>query len=156
MSDVSRARHIARPVDEVWAALADFGAIARWAADVDHSCLRTDQQGGVGTARRVQVGRLALVERVSTWDTGPPHTLAYDIEGLPAALGAVSNCWVLERVGSGTTVTVTAGVEGGPRPPLKVAARVGAARLAKANDAMLQGLDDYLAERTTVRTEATA
>ena len=156
MSDATRERHIARPVDEVWAALADFGAIARWAADVDHSCLMSDQQTGVGTARRVQVGRLALVERVTTWEPDLPCTLAYDIEGLPAALGTVSNRWVLERVGSGTTARVTASVEGGPRPPLKVAARVGAGRLAKANEAMLQGLDRYLAGRPATRTGATA
>ena len=143
MTDASRQRHIGRPVDEVWAALADFGAIARWAPDVDHSCLLTDQRSGVGTARRVQVGRITLVERVTAWDPDPLGTLAYDIEGLPAALGRVSNRWELHAVASGTAVTLTTRVEGSSRP-LKVVARVAAARMAKASESMLEGLDHDL------------
>ncbi len=143
MSEASAHRHIARPVDEVWVALADFAAIARWAPDVDHSCLLTEQHAGVGTARRVQVGRMVLVERVITWEPDPPSTLAYEIEGLPVALGRVSNEWSLHQVGDGTSATLTTRVEGSSRP-LKVVARVASNRMAKASASMLAGLDRYL------------
>lgn len=148
MTDATRERYIARPVHEVWAALADFGSIARWASDVDHSCLLTEQHVGVGTARRVQVGRITLVERVTAWEPDPPSTLAYEIEGLPAALGRVSNRWSLEPTGDGTTATLTTRVEGSSRP-LKVIARVAAARMAKASGSMLAGLDRHLTETRT-------
>ncbi len=151
MTDATRERHIARPVDEVWAALADFGSIARWAPDVDHSCLLTEQHAGVGPARRVQVGRITLVERITAWEPEPPCTLAYEIEGLPAALGRVSNRWSLEPAGDGTRATLTSRVEGSSQP-LRVLARVAAARLAKVSESMLAGLDRYV----TTRTEATA
>jgi uncharacterized protein YndB with AHSA1/START domain len=143
MTEASQQRHIARPVDEVWDALADFGAISRWSPDADHSCLLTDQRSGVGTTRRVQVGRMTLVERVTTWDPDPPCALAYEIEGLPAALGRVSNRWVLDPIGTGTTATLTTRVEGSSRP-LKVVARVAAARMARASASMLAGLDHSL------------
>ena len=54
-----------------------------WADNVDHSCILTSGADGtpIGTARRVQVKRDTLVERITEFD--PPHVLAYDIEGLP-------------------------------------------------------------------------
>jgi uncharacterized protein YndB with AHSA1/START domain len=152
VTEASRQRHIARPVEEVWAALGEFGAIARWASDVDHSCLLTHQQTGVGTTRRVQIGRMTLVERVTTWEPDPPScTLGYDLEGLPRALGDVSTTWSLERVGSGTTATMTTRIDAGPRPPQKLVARIGAVRMGKAAESMLEGLAQYV-----TRTEATA
>lgn len=150
MTEAARERHIPRPIDQVWAALGDFDAIARWAPDVDHSCLMTDQQTGVGTARRVQVGRMTLVERVTAWEGQPTYSLTYDIDGLPPALGRVANRWSLAQVGSGTTATLTARVEGGPRPPQQVVARIAAARLAKANESMLAGLDRFITTSTEV------
>ena len=152
MSDATRERRIARSIEQVWSVLADFGSIARWAPDVDHSCLLTEQPTGVDTARRVQVGRMTLVERVITWEPGPPGVLAYEIEGLPAALGRVSNRWSLEAAGDGGTVaTLNTRVEGSSRP-LRVVARVAAARMAKASESMLAGLERYV----TTRSEATA
>jgi len=46
----------------VWAVLADFGALSSWVDGVDHSCLleHTGDGIGVGTTRRVQVGRITL------------------------------------------------------------------------------------------------
>ena len=75
MADVSDEITINSPPDVVWAALADFGAISAWAPNVDHSCLTTEQDQGVGSVRRVQVGRNALLERVVEWNEG--QSLAY-------------------------------------------------------------------------------
>ena len=83
VADISRSRTITAEPQAIWDVLADFGALSSWADGVDHSCvLNHGPDGGpLGTTRRVQVGRNALVERITEFD--PPATLAYDIEGLP-------------------------------------------------------------------------
>ena len=45
--------------------LADFGVFSASALDVDHSCLLTDQAGGVGAVRRIQTGRATVGEAAS-------------------------------------------------------------------------------------------
>ena len=110
MTEVVRSRRIGAGADDVWAVLADFGAIARWAGDVDHACLMSDQTEGVGATRRVQTGRTTLVERVIDW--AAPSTLAYEITGLPPVVRSVVNRWTIEpadddSVTAQPTVTVT-------------------------------------------------
>ena len=98
----------------IWEVLADFGALSAWADNVDHSCLLSPhvQPVGVGTTRRVQVGRNALVERITAFD--PPRTLAYDVEGFPRWL-RVNNRWTLSPSAGATTVTLRSTVRvGGP------------------------------------------
>lgn len=133
----SRTRTVAAPAEEVWALLADFGALARWVPEVDHSCL-LQGHGGLGTVRRVQVGRSTLLETVTAWS--PPGRLAYDISGLPPALRHVANEWDVRPAGAGTTVTVTSTVDAGPRPPQRLVARLVARRLAATSDRMIAGL----------------
>lgn len=95
MADIHRTRTIAAGAQEIWDVLADFGSISVWAPNADHSCILFTGPGGgpVGTARRVQVKRDALVERITVFE--PPHSLAYDIEGLPGRLRRVTNRWTL-------------------------------------------------------------
>ncbi len=141
MTDVVRSRTIARPPQEVWDALADFGAIASWAPRVDHSSLlRSGPDGAaVGAERRVQVGRSTLLERIVTSDE--PDALAYDIEGLPPVVKGARNAWRLVPDGAGSTaVTLTSTVDCGPRPPQKLVARLVGRRMAKESDSMLSGL----------------
>lgn len=130
----------------VWEVLADFGAIARWAPNVDHSCLTTAEQSGPGVARRVQVGRFGLLEHVVAWE--PEHTLAYQIEGLPSVIRSVSTAWSLDAVGDRTRVKVTTDVDAGPRPPQQVIARIAAKRLSQASQQMLAGLHSHLSARS--------
>ena len=120
--------------------LADFGAISAWAPSVDHSCLleHGDDVTALGTTRRVQVGRDTVVERIT--ENSPPGVLAYDIEGLPARLGRVSNRWGLAPSGTATLVTLTTTVQIG-RNPLAWAAEHAACRfLARTSDDLLAGL----------------
>ncbi len=145
MVEVAETISIARSPDQVWVALADFGAIGRWATNVDHSCLTTERHEGVGTTRRVQVGRTVLLERVVAWDPG--GRLAYRIEGLPPVVRSVTNTWRLDGAGSATTVTLTSAVDTGPRPPQQLIARVVGKGLAKASRQMLAGLKTHLEER---------
>lgn len=122
--------------------LADFGSISRWAPNVDHSCLMSDQTEGVGTVRRIQTGRNTVVERVVVWEPG--ERLGYSITGLPPVVSGVINTWVLAEQFSTTTVTLISEIAAGPKPPQKVAARGVARVMSKASDQMLQGLNAYL------------
>lgn len=143
MSETTRTAVVPADADAVWAVLGDFGAISKWAPNVDHSCLMSEQTEGVGAVRRVQVGRSSLVERVVEWTPG--LTLAYSIEGLPPVIRTVVNTWSLMEMVSGTRVSLTSRVHAGPRPPQQLIARIAAQRLARASETMLAGLKSHMA-----------
>ena len=140
MASISRTRTVPAPVETVWDVLADFGAISRWAPNVDHSCLLEHgaQASAVGTRRRVQVGRNTLVERITR--SAAPNELAYDIEGLPRRLGRVGNRWSLSSSSGGTTVTLTSTVQIGANPLAGVAEHAVCRFMANQSDRMLAGL----------------
>ena len=143
MTDISRSRTISAPPQAIWDVLADFGSLSSWADGIEHSCiLNHGPDGPVGTTRRVQVRRDALVESITQFD--PPTTLAYDIEGLPARLRRVFNRWTLRPAGEATVVTVTSTVEIGRGPLADLAERIVGRVMAKQSDAMLAGLNRRL------------
>ena len=145
MADIQRARTIATSVQEIWDVLADFGSISLWAGNVDHSCILFSGPDGrpVGTARRVQVKRDALVERITEFD--PPRALAYDIEGFPSRVRRLTNRWTLAASGAGSAVvTLTTTIELGHRPAEKLTERVLCRFMARQSDAMLAGLANRL------------
>jgi hypothetical protein len=145
VADIHRTRTIAARAQEIWDVLADFGSLSSWAPNAEHSCiLSSGPDGGpVGTARRVQLKRDALVERITEFD--PPRALAYDIEGLPRRLRRVTNRWTLAASAPGSTVvTLTSTVDIGPRPPQRLAERVLCRFLARQSDSMLAGLANRL------------
>ncbi len=140
MADISRSRTIAADAQAVWDVLADFGSVSSWAGNLDHSCiLRTGADGPVGTTRRVQAGRVALVERIVEFE--PVTNLTYDIEGLPARLGRCSGRWSLRSEPDGsTTVTLTTTVAIGSRRIHRPAERLIARLAARRSEVMLAGL----------------
>jgi len=140
---VHRSRHLPHDAEAVWSVLARFGEIRRWAPSVTHSVLTTEQTEGVGTARRVQVGRQALIETVTIWEPG--RTLAYTIEGLPPLVEGVTNRWDLGVDQAGTFVTLTSIIAPGSSPKGKAASRVLRLPLGRASDGMLDGLAAFLA-----------
>lgn len=142
MAEVVESLNIARSTADVWAVLADFGAISRWAPNVDHSCLTTITAGGVGSTRRIQTGRNALLETVTDWE--PERRLVYTISGLPAVIRSVTNTWQLDPDGDTTDVSLTSTVDAGSRPPQLLVARIVGRVLAKASREMLSGLDRQL------------
>lgn len=144
MADIHRTRIIAARIGDIWETLADFGSISSWAGNVDHSCILYSGPDGdaVGTTRRVQVKRDALVERITEFD--PPRALGYDIEGLPSRLRRVANRWTLEPAAADTLVTLTSTVEIGPRPTQRLAERLLCRFLARQSAAMLAGLANRL------------
>ena len=126
------------PPAAVWAVLADLGALADWAAFVDHVWLPDGGVVGLGARRRVQIGRRALLERVTTWE--PDRALAYDVE-LPAPfVGAARTTWRLSPERGATLVAVRSEVERGAHPLGLVVAHRAAARLAAAAEVVLVGL----------------
>jgi uncharacterized protein YndB with AHSA1/START domain len=147
---VERSLTIPAPVEQVWSVLAGFDDLASWAANVDHSCWLDDERFDgemIGRARRVQAGRMALVERITVWD--PPARLAYELVGLPPVVRSAVNEWRLDpdrSTRSRTLVTLTSHVDCGPRPPQQLVARIVGRRLAGASDTMLAGLAAELAE----------
>lgn len=138
MKTVERTGVIEAPPGRVWDVLADYGAIASWAPNVDHSCLLTERADGVGAVRRIQTGRTTLREVVKTWE--PSASLSYRIIGLPPIVRSVTNTWRLAGLGDTTTVTLTSQIDCGPRPPQQAIARVVGRRLATASEQMIAGL----------------
>jgi uncharacterized protein YndB with AHSA1/START domain len=139
---ITRSRLIAAPTAKVWAMLADFAAIGSWAPNVGHSSPASDVRDTLGAVRRVQVGRNALLERVTEWV--PLHRLTYTIEGLPPQAGIVTTTWQLEERYAASMTTVSTVIEplGGPRG--RVVAKVAARLLDRAADQMLRGLNEYV------------
>ena len=146
-------RRVAVSAQTVWDALADFAGISGWAPNVDHSCLLRgigdEQVAGEGLTRRIQTGRTTLRERVVIWDE--PRTLAYELRGLPAVVSRAVNTWSLVASGPGdTTITLTSGVDVGPRPPQRLVANVIARVMLRADEQMIDGLVTHLEQRSTV------
>jgi hypothetical protein len=138
--EVVRTADVAAAPPDVWAVLSDFGAISAWAANVDHSCLMSEQAEGVGTSRRIQTGRTTIVERVVAWE--PPSTLSYAMEGLPPVVQSATNTWHVYGTETGSRVSLTSRVDAGPRPPQKLIAKAVGRKLAQASDLMLAGLSE--------------
>lgn len=139
VAEIARSRTVMAEPQEVWDVLADFGSISAWADNIDHSCILNHGGEPVGTTRRVQIGRHALVERITEFD--PTWALAYDVQGLPKRLQRFNNRWTLRRVqGGNTVVTLISTVEIGSGPMQKLAERAVCRVQVRPSDVMLAGL----------------
>ncbi|HVV75754.1 MAG TPA: SRPBCC family protein [Mycobacteriales bacterium] len=141
---IERTRQIAAKKSKVWAALADFPAIVTWAPNVDHSTPTTTEHGGIGAVRRVQSGRITLLESVVDWQ--PEDLLSYTLDGLPPIAGSVVTTWRLAEHGDGTLVTITSSIHPRPNPLGRVVARALGRQLQKAAKQMLAGLAAHVEE----------
>jgi hypothetical protein len=140
MSEVlnTRSVRVAATAAEVWTTLSALDRISDWAGNVDHSTMTTDTVVGIGAARRVQAGRLALIETVTVWE--PDHALAYTIDGLPPLVRSVTNRWRLDGVVGGTLVTLTTAIDPGPSVKGRIGSRILGVAMARASRQMLAGL----------------
>jgi carbon monoxide dehydrogenase subunit G len=138
VAEIDRRLAIAADPKAVWAVLADFGAISSWADNIDHSCVLIQGSEPVGTTRRVQIGRNALVEQITEYDE--MRALAYDVEGLPKRLRRFNNRWSLRPADAGTVVTLTSTAEIGSGPIHKLAERAVCRVQARQSEIMLAGL----------------
>jgi ribosome-associated toxin RatA of RatAB toxin-antitoxin module len=143
VADIDRSRIVAAAPNAVWDVLADFGSISSWADNIDHSCILNHGDKPIGTTRRVQIGRNALVEQITEFEA--TRALGYDVEGLPKRLRRFSNRWSLRPADDGTTiVTLTSTVEIGSGPLQKLAERVVCRVQVRQSDLMLAGLANRL------------
>jgi hypothetical protein len=136
---IDRSWTVAADPQSVWDVLADFGSISAWADNIDHSCILNQGDEPLGTTRRVQIGRNALVETITEFD--PTWALAYDVDGLPKRVRRFTNRWSLRRVANGdTAVTLTSTVEIGSGAVRKLAERAVCRIQTRQSDIMLAGL----------------
>jgi Polyketide cyclase / dehydrase and lipid transport len=136
---IDRSRILAADPQSVWDVLADFGSISAWADNIDHSCILNQGDEPLGTTRRVQIGRNALVETITEFD--PTWALTYDVDGLPKRVRRFTNRWSLRRVANGgTAVTLTSTVEIGSGAMHKLAERAVCRIQTRQSDIMLAGL----------------
>lgn len=142
MAAIDRSRTIAADPQVIWDTLAEFGSISTWAGNIDHSCTLIKGNEPVGTTRRVQIGRNALVETITEFDA--PHALAYDVDGLPKRVRRFTNRWSLRPAGNGTAVTLTSAVDIGSGPVHKLAEHAVCRMQARQSDIMLAGLAQRL------------
>jgi polyketide cyclase/dehydrase/lipid transport protein len=136
--DIRHEQAIDASSDEVWARLAQFDHLAQWTDAVDHSSFLTARIEGVGTTRRVQAGSMVLVEEITIWE--PRERLAYALHGLPPVVTEAVNDWTIEAAGAGSRVALTAHIAPGPRPPMRIAARILGRRLGSTNARLLADL----------------
>lgn len=140
MADISRRRCFSAAPEAVWVLLADFGALATWADDVDHCCLLNGDEGSgpVGLARRVQRGHQTFVETIVEFDA--PHVLAYRVAGVPKGF-SVTNRWNVARgPGDATTVTLTSTIRSSHPLWRPVAERAFAGLMARNSSRLLDSL----------------
>ena len=143
VADIDRSRRISADPQSVWDVLADFGSISSWADNIDHSCILNQGSEPIGSTRRVQIGRNALVETITEFDT--TRALGYDVEGLPKRVRRFNNRWSLRPVADGgTVVTLTSTVEIGSGPIRKLAERAVCRVQVRQSDIMLAGLANRL------------
>lgn len=146
MVTVSRTKFIDAPVEAVWAVLGDFGSISRWAPNVDHSSLMTEQCEGIGVVRRVLTGGTALLETTERWEDRAE--ISYRVSGLPSVMKSVTNTWRLGGSGDQTVVVLTTEIDAGSRHYQQLLAKALGGSLGKTSDQMLAGLVDAMASRS--------
>jgi carbon monoxide dehydrogenase subunit G len=135
---IDRSRTIAAEPQAVWDVLADFGSISSWAGNIDHSCVLVQGDEPLGTTRRVQFGRNALVETITEFDAR--RAIAYEVDGLPRRVRRFTNRWSLRPSDAGTVVTLTSTVEIGSGALRKLAERAVCRVQVRQSDIMLAGL----------------
>ena len=144
--EISRTRIVEAAPEYVWSTLAAFEEISSWAKGVDHSAITSAQKQGVGATRRVQAGRVTVLETIIEWS--PPTRLAYAIEGLPKVVRGATNSWLLEPCDTRTRVTLTSRVDPGPRIGGRIAAVVIARALGRVSDRLLDGLAEHCSSQS--------
>ena len=122
----------------VWSVLGDYFQLHTWASAINHCSAMTAAPAGPDARRRVVVGSNVLLEEIVEW--APNEVMAYEILGLPKALRSVQNRWVLAARGAGTSIELTASIEPGPRPPMKLAAKAAARLIGRTNSSLVNDL----------------
>lgn len=84
-TSINITRELPVSLDQVWAALADFGGPQKWAPTVSHAYLTSRQDEGAGTSRQCHLTDGSTIqETVTDWRSGRGYT--FEITGLPGIM----------------------------------------------------------------------
>lgn len=145
MSEVSITKTINAPVDQVWPAIADFGAIYKFHPAVERSYVINDKDRGIGAQRICEFyDGNSITEEVDQWREGESVRIAITKGSLPIrnASGAMS---LRPTPGGKTELTFTVAYEPkfGPIGKLMDVTMM-RRNFRKLLDAVLVGLDTHL------------
>ena len=141
MPTVTRKINVSCSLAEAWEVLSDFGEISIWARNVNHSCLLSHRQAGMGATRRIQTRNSSVTEHVTRWEE--LRRISYEIRGLPPVFKQVLNTWSLEPSEIGVQLSLTIEIIPIRRPVTPIA---GLACLAfgRINTGMLKDLKGFI------------
>ena len=145
MGKVEKRVAIERPVEESWAALADFGTIYKWNPGVAQSHLTSGAGGEVGATRHCDLQNPSghLEERVIGWEAGRKLKIDVYESSFPLRHNIVTFEALPNGGGSTVSVSVDYALKFGPLGAL--ADRLFARRAyRKGFQAMLEGLKYYV------------
>lgn len=117
MTTITRHVTIDAPTEQVWSAIADFGAVAVWNPNVKASHLTSSETAGEGISRECQLLPVGTVqERVTEWIEGELMSIEiYEFKNVPAMRSA-NALLSLEPRGDRTMVQVQMTYEVGLGP----------------------------------------
>ncbi len=106
MAQLTRRVRIDASAEKVWAVLADFGGVSKWAPTITESRSLTEANGGVGARRTCTHVKMGEIEEVIVeWEEGRRYS--YDFyRGLPMPIKSLNNDWSVESDGDGAVVTL--------------------------------------------------
>ncbi|HWE66029.1 MAG TPA: SRPBCC family protein [Acidimicrobiales bacterium] len=111
---ITRQFSVPAPPDQVFGLMADIGGWSKWCGGMRKVRLDLDQgpASGVGAVRTVWVGTTRVQERFIVWEPGQRMTFVMTSMNVPGLVAMVED-YALAPEGTGTSVTVTIGVQGG-------------------------------------------
>ncbi len=114
MTTITRQVTIDASVEQVWPALADFGAVATWNPNVKASRLTSEEGSGIGITRECSLVPIGTIqERVTEWTEGRMMSIEiFDFKNVPAMRRAVAVIGLEPRNGK-TLATVEMNYEVG-------------------------------------------
>lgn len=104
MHQINLETKINAPKERVWAVLADFGGIGKWAPNVAHSASLTAASNGVGCERSCEIPQVgSLREKIIEWDEGKGYR--YEVSAIPGTPArSASTTWSTREEGDQTVV----------------------------------------------------
>lgn len=107
MSKTNFKTTINAPKEKVWAILADFGGVHKWAPAVTHSATLNNTNRGVGCERTCQISEVGSIkERIIEWNEGKGYK--YEVSAIPhTPVKSAISTWTITPEGSKTIVELS-------------------------------------------------
>lgn len=104
MHQINLETRINAPREKIWAILADFGGVDKWAPNVAHSASITAAKSGLGCERSCEIPQVgSLRERIIEWNEGKGYK--YEIAAIPGTpVKSAYTTWSINEDGDQTIV----------------------------------------------------